>query len=170
MHLSLPIVFIVLLFGLPLCYAKEAVYPENNDNRYASDSLTLKKFLEQVREQNFRIQEARSVSEGKAESIRQATAWEDPVVGVNFKRNNTLTFSRSTETEYMFAQKIPLWGRTALRGDVAKAETVMAQAEALGLMRMIEIEATEFFTIYINCASKDRLLWRMWRFWLRVWC
>lgn len=61
--------------------------------------------------------------------IPQASAWEDPMVGVDFERRGTTRFDTYGDSEWMVSQKIPIAGKNRSLARVANAEALGALEE-----------------------------------------
>jgi outer membrane protein TolC len=131
----------------PLAWAQDAAPQAGGAG---TNGLSLEWVLAQVEQQNPSLKAARANWEAMQARLRQARAWEDPRVGVDFERSGTTQFDDYTDAEWMIAQELPLSGKNRLRGRAAGAEA----AEAFAGLRRQELElATRTRIAYSRLAN-----------------
>lgn len=91
--------------------------------------LRIDEVLNAVRISNPILKAAAANWEAMKQRVPQASAWEDPMVGVDVERFGTTRFNTFTDNEWMIAQEIPVTGKNRLRGKSAFAEAVAAFEE-----------------------------------------
>ena len=87
--------------------------------------------------------------------VPQATAWEDPMVGVDFERMGTTRFSTYSDAEWMASQSLPITGKNLSRGRAAEAEARATYEE----LRRLRLEVTAKAKVaYYRLANAHALL------------
>ncbi len=89
-------------------------------------SLTLEQVLADVRAHNPALRAAGATAAAERERASQASAWQDPVGGVEVMRSDTRSLTRYSEVEFQLSQKIPLSGNRTRRQALANAEANVA--------------------------------------------
>ena len=110
---------------------------ENPTAANPTNLLSINAVVSEVLNSNRALRAAGARLEAMDARVPQATAWDDPRVGVDVERSGT-GFSTYRDTEWMAAQSIPITGKNRLRGRVATAEAFAAYAE----LRRLELELT----------------------------
>jgi cobalt-zinc-cadmium efflux system outer membrane protein len=88
--------------------------------------LTLEQVLADVRAHNPALQAAGATAAAEHERATQASAWQDPVGGLEIMRSGTRSLTRYSEAEFQLSQKIPLSGNRERRQALANAEAHVA--------------------------------------------
>jgi outer membrane protein TolC len=114
-RLLLPFAFLIGVFWMPIASfaAEETPLPV----------LNLEEALREAAEKNPEILEAENRKRTAAERIPQATAWEDPQVGVTqWSIPSNFSIGDADETWYTLSQTFPFFGKRTLRGNVAELD------------------------------------------------
>jgi cobalt-zinc-cadmium efflux system outer membrane protein len=114
-------------------------------NLAAAEPLTLEQLLADVRARNPQLRSATATAAADRERIKQATAWEDPVAGLEFQRENSNRLSTYDQAEVSFTQKIPLSGNRERRRALAAAEADVSAAGIRSRELLIIGEARDAF-------------------------
>ena len=101
-------------------------------------ALELEWVITQVLSNNPSLKAARANADAMETRIRQARAWEDPVIGVDLERSST-QFDDLHNTEWMISQELPLSGKNRQRAKIATSEAGAAVTEVHG--RRLELIA-----------------------------
>lgn len=112
---------------------------------HADDTLSLARVLRDVSEQHPKIQAAQALAQAGRERIPQASAWDDPTVGVEMMRRGTLRPNRYSELEWSVSQKLPVTGQRKSRMELAKAEAAAALSNVSAQLTGLLIRATDEF-------------------------
>lgn len=112
---------------------------------HADDTLSLARVLRDVGEQHPQIQAAQALAQAERERIPQASAWDDPTVGVEMMRRDTLRPNRYSELEWSVSQKLPVTGQRRSRTELAKAEAAAALSNVSAQLTGLIIRATDEF-------------------------
>lgn len=137
-RLLLPLAFLIGVFWVPIASsaAEETPLP----------ALNLEEALREAVERNPEILEAENRKRAAAERIPQATAWDDPQVGVTqWSIPSTFSIGNADETWYTLSQTFPFFGKRALRGNVAELEVKVVVEEARGVRLRIMREAKQAY-------------------------
>lgn len=78
---------------------------------------------------NAALKAARAKWELMKARVPQASAWEDPMAGVDFERHDTTRFDTYSDAEWMLSQTIPLAGKNRSRARAANAEALATLEE-----------------------------------------
>jgi len=98
-------------------------------------SLSIDAVLREVRTNNPQLRSGRARLDATNERLPQASAWEDPRIGLDVERSNRRLNSYN-DAEWSVSQTIPVQGKIAQRKQVAKAEIAGADAA----LRQVEFE------------------------------
>lgn len=112
---------------------------------WAEEPLTLARVLEEVRTENPRVRSAIARAEAERETIPQVSAWEDPTVGIESMRTDTLRPTTYSALEFSAAQKIPVTVARRRRVELAKAQANVAEREVSAQLVPLLIEAADAF-------------------------
>ncbi len=123
--------------------------------RAADEPLALPRVLREVSEQHPQVRAAQALADAEREKIAQASAWADPVAGVEFMRRDTLRIFRSDETEFSLSQKLPLTAARRQRVALARAEAAAADSRVPAQLAPLLIRATDAF--YRLARARDLL-------------
>ena len=93
------------------------------------DPISQREVAATVLRENPRLNAARAKWEIMKRRVRQAKAWEDPMVGVDVERMGTTKFDTFTDNEWMASQTVPVTGKNLVRGRIAGAEALGAFEE-----------------------------------------
>ncbi|MBC7365847.1 MAG: TolC family protein [Undibacterium sp.] len=121
----------------------------------APGPLALTHVLREVAEQHPQVRAAQALADAEREKIARASAWDDPVAGVEFMRRDTLRPLRSDETEFSLSQKLPLTAQRPQRAALAKAEAAAAASRVPAQLSPLLIRATDAF--YRLARARDLL-------------
>lgn len=97
-------------------------------NAGAAEPLTLDQVLADVRARNPQLRAATATAAADRERVKQATAWEDPVAGLEFQRESSNRLTTYDQAEVSFTQKIPLSGNRERRRALAAAQADVSEA------------------------------------------
>lgn len=113
--------------------------------RAGEEPLTLERVLRDVTELHPQVQAARARAQAEREKIPQASAWEDPTVGVEMMREGTMRLNRYSAIEWSIAQKLPVTSQRKRRTELAKAEAAVAAGNVSAQLTPLLIQATDAF-------------------------
>lgn len=111
---------------------------------------SLSSFIEQALKSNPSLQASQDRALGAGARITQATAWDDPQVGVEFYATPITSanpFTRGMETDYFVQQMIPLFGKKGLMGDAAAAGARMAEQSAQAVERTLVADVKKTYAM-----------------------
>lgn len=111
----------------------------------ADDKLTLARVLKDVGEQHPQVRAAQALAAAERERIPQASAWDDPTVGIEHMRRDNLRLLRADETELSVSQKLPVTAQRRQRVALAKAEAAVADSRVSAQVTPLVIQATDAF-------------------------
>ncbi|HEX2851677.1 MAG TPA: TolC family protein [Opitutaceae bacterium] len=111
----------------------------------ADDKLTLARVLKDVGEQHPQVRAAQALAAADRERIPQASAWDDPTVGIEHMRRDNLRILRADETEFSVSQKLPVTSQRRQRVALAKAEAAVADSRVSAQVTPLVIQATDAF-------------------------
>lgn len=108
-------------------------------------ALTLERLLADVRARNPVLRAATAGAAADRERIAQAAAWEDPVAGLEFQRDNTNRLTTYDHAELSLTQKLPLSGNRERRQALAAASAGVSAAAIHSRELMLAAEARDAF-------------------------
>jgi outer membrane protein TolC len=116
----------------------------------ASAPLTLDAVIADIRGRHPEIRSAAALAAADRERVTQATAWADPVAGVEAQRMNNRELFRYDALELQLSQKIPLSGNQARRRSLAAAEADVSSATTRTREFTLILAARDaFFRLYL---------------------
>lgn len=119
----------------------------------AAEPLTLAQVLRDVSEQHPQVRSARAIAQAEREKISQASAWDDPTVGVEMMRERSMRLNHYDMIEWSVAQKLPVTSQRKRRTELAKAEAAAAASNVSGQLTPLLIEATDAFFHLIHARE-----------------
>jgi len=111
----------------------------------AAEPLTLTQVVTDVRARNPQLRSATASAAADRERIKQSTAWEDPVAGLEVQRETSNRFTTYDAAEFSVSQKIPLSGNRERRRALATAEAGVSAAAVRTRELMLIAEARDTF-------------------------
>jgi len=150
--MRLPILIILTLAAGAACTRAETPAPA---------PLTLSDVFAEIRAHHPALAAARANTDAAQARIGQESAWADPRVGIDLKRDDTANNAATTklntynELEVSVSQELPLSGRNQLRAKAASAEAGVANAETRKREWMLLNQARTAFT---KLAAADERL------------
>ncbi len=114
-------------------------------NMPAAEPLTLPQLLADLRARNPQLRAAGATAAADRERVKQAGAWEDPVVGLELQRAETNQLNTYDAAEFSISQKIPLSGNRERRRALVSAEADVSAAVIRTRELMLIGEAREAF-------------------------
>lgn len=146
-RLLFPFVFLMGLFGIPI--------PSSAVEEIPLPALNLEETLREAAERNPEILEAENRKRAATERIPQATAWDDPQVGVTqWSIPSHFNIGGADETWYTLSQTFPFFGKRTLRGNIAELDGKMAAEEArsVGLKVIREVKQAYYDLFFAHQA------------------
>jgi cobalt-zinc-cadmium efflux system outer membrane protein len=132
--------------------------PSSRQNASTADtSYSVEAFLDEVLQNNPRLQAYRTRIQSSEARVPQATAWEDPQAAVEFFATPVTSanpFRDGMETDYSLQQTIPLFGQQSLMGDVAKANARMTEQSAAAIERNLIAEAKRGYAMLYSAQRR----------------
>lgn len=131
--------------------------------------LRLDELITEALQNNPQLQAAKNRASAANSTIQQATSWDAPEIGVEFRQTPIKSFPNPVkggmETDYYMQQMIPFPGKLSAMGDMAKNSAAMAEQEYHALEKKIIRELkTAYYELYlvqrkiqINAENQDLL-------------
>ena len=113
--------------------------------------LEIEAVIREVKARNPQLVAIKLRWEAAKEKLPQASAWDDPRVGVDIERSNRRLDSYD-DAEWMISQTIPVTGKLARRRDAANAEVLIAAAKIEEVELELEMRAR---TAYVRLADAE---------------
>ncbi len=120
--------------------------------------LSLRQAWEEARQSHPSLRSAAAGTEAARERITQASAWEDPVAGLELMRRGTRNPVKYSEVELSLSQKIPLTSQRRLRTELARAEAGMVAAEEQGASFELYVDLVKAFHELHAAREQRRVL------------
>ncbi len=120
-------------------------------------TYSLKVFVNDVLQNNPRLQAYKTRIQSSESRVPQATAWEDPQAAVEFFATPVTSanpFRDGMETDYSLQQAIPLFGQKALMGDVATANVRMTEQTAAAIERSLIADAKRAYAMLYSAQRR----------------
>ncbi len=144
----------VIKFEKPI--ASTLPRPQQNGSP-ADTSYSVEAFVNEVLQKNPRLQAYKTRIQSSEARVPQATAWDDPQVGVEFYATPVTSanpFRDGMETDYSLQQAIPLFGQKSLMGDVARANVRMTEQSAAAVERNLIAEAKRGYAMLYSAQRR----------------
>ncbi|UXY13887.1 TolC family protein [Chitiniphilus purpureus] len=146
----------LLLASALSAYAQTS--PETPPDRFGETLPTLLDWAEQHSPQ---LQAARYEHEARRQQIVSAGALEDPMVAIEWenidKNKLTLDPRKVGGMKYSLTQPLPLWGKQALRAQVARAGAESAALMADGTRNQLHADVRDAYATWYRAAASLRL-------------
>ncbi|MCG3117839.1 MAG: TolC family protein [Candidatus Manganitrophus sp. SA1] len=119
--------------------------------------LNLEEVLREAAERNPEILEAENRKRAAAERIPQATAWDDPQVGVTqWSIPSNFSIGDADETWYTLSQTFPFFGKRTLRGNVAELDGKITAEDARSVrLKVIREVKQAYYALFFAHQALD---------------